>query len=381
MKKLNWLLIPAMAFSIAACDLLNEIDDPINVTIELSGAVSSPMVLEDHLDDGYDYYVTGEWSLDADVTIMPGVSIMMKPESSIRVNTDGSLNAIGTEVKPIVIEGEINTKGAWGEIEFDNSNNPKNVLDYVMISDGGGESYSQAMIDIGGNSQVKITNCVIENSGEYGIQLINNYSVLREFSNNIVTGCEGYHMYIYVNQLHVINATNVFYDNGDFNYVMVEDGNIDKNVTWEKLTAPVLLSGPYNLISADVTVAPGAEFVMGSGALLTIEPEGSLNMTGTVNERITFTSKVEAPGYFEGITFEDSNNPLNQLHYVDISYGGGGYSESNLWVRGSSRITIGNCSFNHSSNYGIYVSRDATLTDDGANTFTGNALDDIYVQQ
>ncbi len=381
MKKLTWLLIPAVAFYTSACDLLEEIDENTNTSIELTGAVGAPMVLEDHLEIGYDYYVTGEWTIDADVSVLPGVSIMMKPESSIRVITGGSLNAVGAEVKPIIIEGELDAKGAWGEIEFDNSNNPKNVLDYVVISNGGGASYSEAMIDIGGNSQVKITNCVIENSGEYGVQLINDYSGLTEFSNNIVTGCEGYPVYIYVNQLHVIDETNVFYDNGDFNYVMVEDGNIDRDVTWEKLTAPVLLSGPYNMVSADVTVAPGTEFVMNTGALLTVEPEGSLNMTGTANERITFTSKVEAPGYFEGITFEDSNNPLNKLHYVDISYGGGGYSESNLWIRGSSRITISNSSFTHSSNYGIYVSRNATFIDEGGNTFTGNAFDDIYYQQ
>lgn len=381
MKKINLLLILSLAFSFTACDLLDETEDNLNLSIELSGAVDSPMVLEDHLDIGYDYYVTGKWSLNADVTVMPGVSIMMKSASSIRVNTEGSFNAVGAEVKPIIIEGENNTKGAWGEIEFDNSNNPKNVLDYVLLSDGGGESYSQAMIDIGGNSQVKITNCVIENSGEYGIQLINDYSVLKEFSNNIITDCESYPVYVYVNHLHVIDETNVFYDNSDFNYVMVESGNIDQNVTWKKLSAPVLFSGPYNVISADVTVAPGAGFIMGDGAHLTVEPEGSLNMTGTVSERITFTSKVESPGYHHGIKYDNSNNPLNKMQYVDISYGGGGYGESNLDIRGSSRVTIGNSSFNHSSNYGIYVSRDATLTDDGGNTFTGNALDDIFVQQ
>lgn len=381
MKKHYLLMIPAIVFAISACDLLEDIEEETNASIELTGAVDSPMVLEDHLETGYDYYVTGEWTIDAEVSFLPGVSIMMKPEASIRVNSGGSLNAAGAEVKPIIIEGEIDTKGAWGVIEFDDTNNPKNVLDHVVISGGGGGSYSDAMIEIGGGAQVKITNCVLENSGKYGVRLVNDYSVLNEFSNNIVTGCDSYPVVIYVNQLHVIDATNVFYDNGEFNYVVVEDGNIDKDVTWKKLTAPVLLSGPYNMVSADVTVAPGAAFVMNTGALLTVEPEGSLNMTGTESERITFSSKVEAPGYFEGITFDDSNNPLNQLHYVDISYGGGGYGESNLWIRGSSRVTISNSSFNHSSNYGIYVSSIANFTDGGGNSFTGNALDDIYYAQ
>jgi hypothetical protein len=378
MKKIKWLLILSVAFSISACE---DPDQNLNLAIELSGEVNSSMLLEDHRDEGYDYYVTGKWSLNADVTIMPGVSIMMKPESSILVNTNGSLNAVGAEIKPIIIEGEINTKGAWGEIVFDNSNNPKNEFNFVMISDGGGDSYSLATIEISGNSQVKITNSIIENSGEYGIHLMNENSVLREFSNNIVNDCESYPVYIYVDQLHVIDETNAFYDNGDYNYIVVESGNIAKNVTWKKLTAPVLFLGPYNIITADVTVAPGAGFVMGDGALLTVEPEGSLNMTGTVSERITFTPKVESPGYFQGIIYEDSNNPLNKMSYVDISYGGSGYGESNLWVRGSSRITIGNSSFNHSSKYGIYVSRDATLNDGGGNTFSGNAADNLFVQQ
>ncbi len=270
MKKIKWLLILTVVFSISACE---DPDQNLNLAIELSGTVGSPKVLEDHRDEGYDYYVTGKWSLNADVTIMPGVMIMMKPESSISVNTNGSLNAVGAEVKPIVIEGEINTKGTWGEISYDNSNNPKNILDYVIISDGGGASYSQAMIDIGGNSQVKITNSVIENSGEYGVQLMNDNSVLSEFSNNIVSDCESYPVYIYVNHLHVVDETNVFYDNGDYNYVMVESGDIAQDVTWEKLSAPVIFSGPYNNISADVTVAPGADFIMDDGALLTVEPE------------------------------------------------------------------------------------------------------------
>ncbi|MCF8331709.1 MAG: hypothetical protein K9H84_04580 [Bacteroidales bacterium] len=76
----------------------------------------------------------------------------------------------------------------------------------------------------------------------------------------------------------------------------------------------------------------------------------------TFSEKISIVSDVLFPGYFEGVVYEDFNNPLNELQYVDIAYGGSGPG-ANLWLSGATQIKVVNSSFNYSANYGIYVSR------------------------
>lgn len=376
MKKLIYLVLVIGTVFLFSCEKDEDDNDPVGVAQELTGHQETNIILEDIVDGpGADYYVTGKWSVDADVTVREGVKIRMDADSKIEILTDGSFSAVGTADKRIIIYGNEPTKGYWQEFSFEDCNDTKNKLSFVTMSDGGG-GYGAGMLDIHGNSNVEVNNTILENSDKYGMYLTTGDETLPNFNNNVIANCADYPIGINTGQLHFLDASTIFSDNGDNSYVYVDDGQVDNNVTWKKLSGPVLFYSAYNSIYADVTVEPGAHFIMGSGGKIIVEPEGSLNMMGTADEHITITGKVNSPGYWEMIAYDDSNNPLNKLNYVDISYA----NEANLRCSGSTRIEIANSSFNHSANYGIYLGRDVTFTDGGGNTFTGNASDDIYVQ-
>jgi hypothetical protein len=383
MKILNYLLILSIGLFIVSCEEGSDNPEAENQPVILTGEVTSPLTLEDRFEGITlpDYIITGTWVLKAGVTIEPGVNIVMDPQAAIRVETAGFLKAIGLEENPIVIQGKENIQGYWDEISFDNSNSNNNIFERVIISDGGGGTYSSGMIDISGSSKVKIASTLIDNSGSYGIYVVNETSSLSGFSENIISNSTNLPIRLYTSQLHFIDGATQYLYNANNNYIEVEGNGLFLDVTWEKLPVVALLMGPYHKIHGDLTVEAGSRFVMGADAKLTVESTGSMHLGGTPTQRITFTADVQSPGYFESITYEDSNNMVNALYYVDISYGGSGYDVANLWLSGSSRVEMIGCSFSYSAGYGIYVSRYSTLIDMGSNSYTGNTSDNIFYQQ
>jgi len=370
-------MLSALVLLVAAC----EKDEPIISSQDLSGTVESPIILEDIIKGpGADYYITSKWTLNAAVTINPGVNIMMKSGASIYVNEEGSINAEGTALLPIAIFGEQSTKGYWADITFASSNQPANIMEYVYISDGG-NGFGDGLLTIKGNTQLSMSNCIISNSKKYGLFVVNEDVRIPVFEYNNISQCSDYPIGLYTSQLHSLDSTTHFLNNGDNNAIEVTGNTLSENVIWKNLQVPVLFTGPYNNIQGDVTVEAGAVFLMGPEALIRVESEGSFYLNGTIDEPIIIQGKVDSPGYFASITFDDSNNPLNEMDNVHLANGGGGYYNSNIAITGSSHLKIGNCNISSSSGHGLYVSRTSTLTDIGNNTFSEITQDDIFVQQ
>lgn len=366
-----------------SCEKDDSNDDDSNTEItnpvKLTGYQTENLILEDHIDgSGPDYYVINDWVIRSDVEIQPGVHIMIKEGATIEIDAEGSFNATGTEEAPIVIYGEVQNAGYWDAIKFDDSNNPQNKMIHVHISDGGGDVH-YGMVSMTNNSMLEMNNSVISNSAKYGLYLSTGDESLPDFFNNTISACASCPIRLRCRQLHYLDASTDFSGNSGDSYVEVETGDVEGDVTWKKLAGPVVFKSGYNNIYGDVSVEPGAVLLMGSGAKIIIEPEGSLNMEGTQAEPITIKGEVESPGYWEMISFDNSNNPLNKLSHVNISHGGD-FGEANVWCGGSTRIEIANSSFNYSANYGIYLGRNVTFINGGGNTFTGNAADDIYLQ-
>ncbi|MFW6327679.1 MAG: hypothetical protein ACOC2F_05140, partial [Bacteroidota bacterium] len=213
---------------------------------DLSGTVESPTILEDIIEGpGADYYITSKWTLNAAVTINPGVNIMMKSGASIYVSENGSINAEGEATLPITIFGEQATKGYWADITFASSNQPANIMEYVIISDGG-DGYGDGLLTVKGNSQLSMSNCIISNSKKYGLFVVNEDVQLPVFEQNDIAQCTDYPIRLYTNQLHYIDSTTHFLNNGDNSAVEVTGSTLSENVVWKNLRGPALFTGPYN---------------------------------------------------------------------------------------------------------------------------------------
>ena len=129
------------------------------------------------LANGAEYKVTADLIVDADLTLDPGVRIVVDENVAIKVRSAGSLNAVGTAGNNIVMTSSNISSGLlWTGLEFEGSASTLNVLDYVDLSYGGGETVRlDNFEDIAGNvtgdidAQVTLTNSTISNSGGYGV--------------------------------------------------------------------------------------------------------------------------------------------------------------------------------------------------------------------
>ena len=139
----------------------------------------------------------------------------------------------------------------------------------------------------------------------------------------------------------------------------------------EDITNNKTLDGCYKIMKrlsvsndALLTVKPGSTILFNGGAGLNIYG-GALKSVGTPKEPILFTGEQKVSGYWEGITFENSNNPNNEIGYTTIEYAGGnGRAALSVFPDGNEelcRLKLYNTTLKHSSSYGFYFSHNAIL--------------------
>ena len=120
-------------------------------------------------------YFFDRLTIDAAWSLSPGTTLVADNGADIRVNEDGSLNAVGTALAPISFIGEQALPGSWDGIEFAFSNQVLNVLDNVIVSDAGSGSApsSAGNISLTCNgsfpAQVNIANSTVTNGAGFGV--------------------------------------------------------------------------------------------------------------------------------------------------------------------------------------------------------------------
>ena len=143
-------------------------------------------------------------------------------------------------------------------------------------------------------------------------------------------------------------------------------------------------------VRANLIVEPGVviAFTPDSGLILR-EDVSSIKAVGTANQPIVFTGTQPTRGSWRGI-FVESENSLNIMEFVTVSYGGGQAFNSNgdrgnVIVYADGALTLKNCTVNNSLTSGlnaVYGNTRLTLQN---NVFSGNAnpllINTVYATQ
>jgi len=156
------------------------------------------------------------------------------------------------------------------------------------------------------------------------------------------------------------------YDDDVISEEITED--ITSNTTIEDKTVSVC-GDIY--VSADLTIEPGATFIMCAGASITIEETASINAVGTASNPIVFKGETETAGFWEGISIK-SNNPNNKLHFVTVKDAGTywGWEYANVFVGSNAKLDMQNSTIANSDDVGLFVSESASLVNFTNNTFS-----------
>lgn len=345
-------------------------------TDTISNNITSATTLT-NLTGGVDYFICGSITVSADLTIEPGVSIVMCANAALTIAANGSINAVGTATEPITISGETNSSGYWRLLRVV-SDNPNNVMHHVQISDGGGDAfYSDAMIWLENNSasaQMEFQNCTIANSLGYGV-FVENGCELPNFQNNTFADNGNAGLRIPVDQMDALDVASTYNQNNAEDYVEANASTVDANMTVLGIPVPFLMTGNTSF-EADVVFSAGVSVLMDAGARITVAANGSFTCDGTAADIVDIRGAVATPGHW-GLIRIVSNNPANSFTYTSIQHGGNDafYSNATVWLEDNSTastLSLQNVTIANSSGYGLFVERGANI----GSTFANNLFTD-----
>ncbi|WP_254830184.1 translocation/assembly module TamB [Haloglomus salinum] len=118
--------------------------------------------------------------IEAPVEIAPGTAFQFEQDRGIRVRGDGRLRAAGAQTDPITFAGVEGISGFWKGLSFVNSLSTDNVLQNVVIENGGSSEWvggaapdrANLMVEGGGDAAaVTVSDSTIAGSGKYGIAI------------------------------------------------------------------------------------------------------------------------------------------------------------------------------------------------------------------
>ena len=96
------------------------------------------------------YHVPLVVDVKAALTLDPGCVLQFGQNSGLKVEGDGRLTAIGTEMEPIELRGLEDRRGFWRGVFFNNSRSDQNQLSYITLSGGGSEGWERTEGSQGG---------------------------------------------------------------------------------------------------------------------------------------------------------------------------------------------------------------------------------------
>jgi len=335
------------------------------------------------------HLVTCDLVVNGSLTIMPGATVYMSSERSLKVN--GKLVAQGTATKPIKFLPANNstTAGAWGHISFSATASAESILDYCEIKYGGkgstffypGFEYFSSWGTVHlKDCQVTINNTTIQNGAAYGLVLTDN-ATLKSFLNNTFTTNTKSPVRMPVKVLHQLGSTSKFINEKDIEVVGADYLSLTGDVTWYKQDVPYSIDGRIGLSTGfSITVQPGCTLKFDSeGAVDNAYFEtrdGSLKAIGTAAEPILFTSSkaIKQRGDWGGLIL-GSNSVLK---YCIIEFAGAEYrSGYKRAVTLYGTAIADNCTIGESAGLGMDVgSSTATVR---SNTIKDCAGIGIYV--
>lgn len=279
----------------------------------------------------------------------------------------GSVNAVGTAEKPIVLRGKEHSPGYWEGLRI-TSNSPKNQLSYVVVEDAGPKGGSDdGAVQVGVGARLAIDHTTIRNSAGNGLNVLQrgvlSHFEANHFENNDVP------VSIKAGDATMLDAASTFSSN-KHDYVLIHsnDTEVEDDAVWHALAVPYRIDGTPD-VKAHLTIEPGARIQFTQGRGLDVEENGSLTAEGSADKPVTFTGAEEAPGFWDGIYFQ-TKSPKNILRNTTIQYGGtkGGLANGGVGLAPNASVTVQQSEISFSATAAIHVGQNATLNADAATT-------------
>lgn len=308
-----------------------------------------------------DYIVSCVAQVRGNLIIEPGVVIAFTPDSGLNFYENvSSISAVGTADKPIIFTGTQPTRGSWRGIFIDSAN-PTNIMEYVTVSYGGGDSFNsnddRGNIIVYADGALTLKNCNINNSETSGLNAVYG-NISLTLQNNIFTSNANP---LLINTVYATrtSATDNYAGN-DLDRVLLYNFSIEFQTpsVWKNINVPYRVTTLYGAnvnARGELTIEPGVIIEMSPGTFINIGESGGLKMVGTPAEPIIIKGVTDVPGAWKGINI-DGTNPMNEIGYAQISNAGEDPSNNkgavNLWYE--AKLYIHDTQFKNLASCGVY---------------------------
>lgn len=315
------------------------------------------------------YELTDELSLDATLTLSPGVSVLGRTDARFLAQVDGGLKAEGTAEDRITF-APARAGDGFGGIAFQ-SNTINNVLAFVDISGAGvGDGIlfqpETGAIYLDEGSRARIEDVTVTDTEGYALVLAND-DISLTLARAVFSDSSDGSVSLHANELSQLGDDT---DYGDA--IDVRDGAVSDDGTWANYGVTVNFAERVQ-IAADIVVADGNDLAFASDVAVSVETGGTFKVEDTSAAVQTRLRGQEATaGFWSGVFF-DTNSVNNVIDGASLSHAGGTPvlfgEESGVFIYGGASATITDTAFSTISGDGIHVASGGTVTQSG-NTFT-----------
>lgn len=344
------------------------------------------------------YVVSGTLAINqtpgVTLTIEAGATLAFQAGAGIEVSGEGALSAKGSASAPVTFT-QSSATNRWRGLVFWNANSADNVLDHVLVEQGGASAPSyglKANLNVVSSSskpvRLTLTNSTVKGSDGYGV-FISRLATIPAFAGNTITQNTLGAAFVGADAVGQLDKTTSFKGNTVEMVWVDAAGGLTKSQTWPALDVQYVVDGVLA-----VNQAPGVRLTLEAGAKLAfrvssgiqVGTDGGLIAKGTAAAPITFTRASTADAW-RGLNFHNSNTTDNELdHAVVEGAGSSAYNygdKANVSVTSSSslpsRLTLTNSMVRDSLGWGAWVWKAGNLTESG-NTYSGNASGNVYTK-
>lgn len=352
--------------------------------------------LTDHA-TGCDYLVEGELRVHGALTIEAGTEVRFAQDARLTFSNAGSLSAVGTAERRVLLRGSANQHGHWNGLCFGDAG-PSRIEHVNLMNAGkvvtGGSLVCRGGIGSVGNftsQPVSIVDSHVSGAVTSGLDAAR--LPLGQFARNVFSDNHQYGVRVsaaYASHLDAASdysGQSVGAPNGrPYVYLSGTLNQPGSTHTWLNLNVPYLTGGdesPYGTyVSIDndshVEVQPGTTFLFGAGGGITVDRGSSLLADGE-HGKITFAGVNPAPGSWLGLL---SRSASLLLAFVEVSWGGGEriQGSGNIVITGAGpaqQNIVGYSLIRGSASCGLYATLTAAeqLINEG-NEYTANRVDE-----
>lgn len=355
--------------------------NPPTRTIELGCKIN----LETTLTNGpaeVDYRVSCVVDITEPLTIEPGVVIEFENNAGLGIYDNGSINAVGTADKPIILKGLNGTKGSWRGIHIE-TNSLNNRFEFVTVQDAG-SNYVYCCNDIASvfikDGQFSIENSTIENGAGIGIYVHQKAEITGFFGVTITTH-DKYPLSLSIEGAGYLDGLKSDYTGNEKDYIEIRKSSAEKLVGIRETNVPFLISDVID-IKEGFILYEGVEMVMRENAGLGVYDNAYFRTEGKEANPVIIRGFENVSGYWRGIHIETSNLN-NSFHYTQISDAGGDYvyccnpAASIFYKSGIGSIT--NTTISNGKSYGIYAGKSFEFDRYANNTVTTHREYPMYI--